>query len=157
MPSKFNARDFGIIRAMSVPFKSSVKALILGLALFIAVPSQAGVILQGFYWDAQSNWENPWWNRLAGQGPELAAAGFTAIWLPPALKSASGGFSVGYDPFDDYDLGKKDQRGTIPTRWGTKTQLVNAVSKLRANGFDVYLDFVLAHRNGDGGNKDFIY
>lgn len=136
-----------------------VKSSLVALFILNAVPSsaQAGVILQGFYWDAPSNWDHPWWDRLASQGPELAQAGFTAIWLPPALKSASGGYSVGYDPFDDYDMGRKDQRGTIPTRWGTKTQLVNAVSKLRRNGFEVYLDFVLAHRNGDDGNKNFSY
>ena len=129
------------------------------LFLFIFLPfqSRAGVLMQGFWWDSPSSWDKLWWNTLGDKGQELAAAGFTAVWLPPAYKSAGGGFSVGYDPFDDYDLGNKDQRGTIPTRWGTKTQLVKTVSRLRANGLDVYLDFVLGHRNGDDGYKNFTY
>lgn len=132
-------------------------ALIFGLILFQFSKTQAGVLMQGFWWDSPSSWDRPWWNAVGDKAGELAASGFTAVWLPPAYKSAAGGFSVGYDPFDDYDLGNKDQRGTIPTRWGTKTQLVKAVSRLRAHGLDVYLDFVLGHRNGDDGNKNFYY
>ena len=127
------------------------------LSLLVVANAHAGVIFQAFYWDAPSDGQNQWWNRLSQQSHELSKSGFSAIWLPPALKCASGGYSVGYDPFDDYDLGSKDQRGSIPTHWGTKTSLVNAVATFRANGLDVYLDMVLAHRGGDDGNKNFYY
>ena len=87
----------------------------------------------------------------------LRQAGFTAIWIPPALKANSGGYSVGYDPFDDYDLGSKNQKKTIPTRYGTRDMLQRCVGILRANGLDVYLDLVQNHRNGDDGNFNFRY
>lgn len=119
-------------------------------------------MLQGFYWDVPSpaagQKDAPWWwNRLAAEAAELGRAGFTSIWIPPVLKGASGGFSVGYDPFDDYDLGSKDQRGTIPTRYGTREELERAVAMLRANGLAVYVDLVLNHRNGDPGDYTFRY
>lgn len=125
-------------------------------ALCFSLSTQAGVMLQGFYWDARSANES-WWDRLALEAPGLSRAGFTAVWLPPVLKAASGGFSSGYDPYDDYDIGSKDQRGTIGTRWGTREQLQRTVAVLRANELEVYLDIVLAHRNGDDGSKHFMY
>ncbi len=133
------------------------------LALLALTPrAEAGVLLQGFYWDVPSpaagggnvTW---WWDKLATESNELRRAGFTAVWLPPVLKGASGGFSVGYDPFDDYDLGSKNQKGTTPTRYGTREQLQRTCAMLRANGLDIYLDNVMNHRNGDPGNQSFQY
>jgi hypothetical protein len=54
-----------------------------------------------------------WWDHLAAQAAGFSQAGFTAIWLPPVTKGASGEASVGYDVFDDYDLGSKNQKGTV--------------------------------------------
>lgn len=113
--------------------------------------------MQGFYWDAPSDGGNPWWDQVAAQSSSLAHAGFTAIWLPPPQKGAAGGYSNGYDPFDDYDLGSKDQKGTYPTHWGTREQLTRTVAMLRANGLQVYADMVLHHRNGDDGKRSFLY
>lgn len=132
------------------------------LAVTAPVVAQARVLLQGFYWDvpspaagnARTMW---WWDRLAAQALALRRAGFTAVWLPPVTKGASGGHSVGYDPFDDYDIGSRDQRGTVPTRYGTREQLVRCVAMLRAAGLDVYLDLVQNHRNGDPGDFQFRY
>ena len=87
----------------------------------------------------------------------LRRAGFSAIWLPPPLKGASGSFSDGYDTFDDYDLGDKDQKGTIPTRYGTREQLERCVAVMRANGLDVYADLVENQRDGDDGHFNFEY
>ncbi|MGA7265939.1 MAG: galactose oxidase-like domain-containing protein, partial [Stellaceae bacterium] len=65
--------------------------------------------------------------------------------------------SDGYGPFDDYDIGSKDQEGTVPTRFGSREQLQRCVAMLRANGLDVYLDMVEHHRSGDPGNFVFRY
>jgi hypothetical protein len=56
-----------------------------------------------------------WWDHLAGQANELRQAGFTAVWLPPVLKAASGANNQadGHGPFDDYDIGSKQQKGTL--------------------------------------------
>jgi len=116
-----------------------------------------GVLLEGFFSELSSQPGNFWWDHLAGQAHDLASSGFTAIWLPPPLKGAAGGFSDGYDPFDDYDLGSKDQRGTIPTRYGTRESLQRCAAMMRANGLDIYIDLVENQRDGDDGHFNSKY
>jgi alpha-amylase len=116
-----------------------------------------GVLLEGFFFGLSSGPGNFWWDHLARQAHDLASAGFTAIWLPPPLKGASGGFSNGYDPFDDYDLGSKDQKGTIPTRYGSRESLQRCAAMMRANGIDIYIDLVENQRDGDDGHFNFQY
>lgn len=74
-------------------------------------------------------------------------------------KGANGGYSVGYDPFDDYDIGSKWQNSPASgaTRYGTRTQLQRLAAMLKANGMDIYLDMVENHRNGDPGDRRFRY
>src|ERR1035438_1246721 len=120
-----------------------------------------GVLLQGFFkmppneavpspadGDATIDW---WWDHLAKQANELRQAGFTAVWLPPVLKTSDGDKpgSDGYGPFDDYDIGSKNQKGSQATRFGTREQLQRCVAVMRANGLDVYLDMVEHQRVGD--------
>ncbi len=133
------------------------KILFLILSTLVMSKVQAGVLLQGFYWDAPSPSNDTWWDLLASRSQALSESGFTAVWIPPVLKGASGGYSNGYDPFDDYDLGSKDQRSTYGTHWGTKEQLMRATAIMRANGLDVYFDNVLGHRSGDDGLGNFSY
>lgn len=127
-----------------------------------------GVLLQGFYFapGRVAGVPSPldgdkavpfWWDHLAGQAQALAKAGFTAIWLPPPLKGASGSFSSGYDLFDDYDAGSKNQKGTTPTRYGSREQLQRCAAMMRANGIDVYVDLVENQRDGDDGHFNFKY
>jgi alpha-amylase len=92
-----------------------------------------GVLLEGFFFGLQNGPGGFWWDHLAQQAKDLASSGFTAIWLPPPLKAASGGFSNGYDPFDDYDLGAKDQKGPIFARYGSREALQRCAA-MRANG-----------------------
>jgi hypothetical protein len=128
-----------------------------------------GVLLQAFFkmrpnqavpspadGDALVPW---WWDHLASQANALRASGFTAVWLPPVLKSSAGAGpgADGYGPFDDYDIGSKHQMATVPTRFGTREQLQRCIATLRANGLDVYLDLVEHHRSGDRGNFVFRY
>src|SRR5579871_4156672 len=102
-----------------MPLRRSPMRVLFCLLAFVALllgrfpRASADVMLQGFYWDVPSpaagngsvSW---WWDRLAAQASALRQAGFTAIWIPPVMKGRSGGYSVGYDPFDDYDIGSKD-------------------------------------------------
>ena len=46
---------------------------------------------------------------------------------------------MGYDIFDHYDLGDKDQKGTVATRFGNKDSLPRLVAVAHANGLEVYL------------------
>jgi hypothetical protein len=120
-----------------------------------------GVILQGFFktppnqavpspadGDLTIDW---WWDHLARQASDLRRAGFTAIWLPPVLKTSDGDKpgSDGYGPFDDYDIGSKNEKGSVFTRFGSREQLHRCVAILRANELDVYLDMVEHQRVGD--------
>ena len=127
-----------------------------------------GVLLQGFYFGPGRVHGVPspldgdqtipfWWDHLAAQANMLRRAGFTALWIPPPLKGAAGSFSNGYDQFDDYDLGSKNQKGTIATRYGTREQLARCIAMMRANGIDVYADMVENQRDGDDGNFHFEY
>jgi alpha-amylase len=124
-----------------------------------------GVLLQGFYQRGDAGVPVPpegglthsWWDHLAAQAADFSQAGFTAIWLPPVLKGASGKASVGYDVFDDYDLGSKNQKGTVATRYGTREQLTRCVAMMRANGLDVYADLVENQRGGGSGPGGFTF
>ncbi len=98
-----------------------------------------------------------WWDHLAKQANAFRRAGFSAIWIPSPLKGASGTLSSGYDVFDDYDLGSKNQKGTVPTRYGTRELLERCVAVMRANGIDVYADIVENNRDGDNGDFKFSY
>ena len=152
-----------IIETLSRKRRSLVKAGLSTLctaAVFSAC--QAGVLLQGFYWDVPSpaagNSSAPWWwDHIGSQANALASVGFSAIWIPPVLKGASGGYSDGYDPFDDYDIGSKNQESSIPTRYGTRQELEKCCAMFRANGIDIYCDIVDNHRDGDPGNFQFNY
>jgi alpha-amylase len=97
-----------------------------------------------------------WWDHVASQAHALRLAGFSAVLLPPVLKTNAGAFPTadGYGPFDDYDIGSKDQFYSIGTRFGTRERLQRCISVMRANGLDAYLDMVPHHRSG--GN-DFTY
>ena len=88
------------------------------------------------------------WNEITQKMPEIAEAGYTSLWLPPPAKAGSG-FSVGYDPFDPFDLGDKNQRGTVATRYGTRDELLRMVRTAHRFGLRVYFDNIVNHRGFD--------
>ncbi len=88
------------------------------------------------------------WKRARAQAEALKKAGFNMIWLPPAYKGAGGRKSVGYDVYDTYDLGEFDQKGGIPTKYGTKEEYLEAVNALQQQGIQVLADVVLNHMMG---------
>jgi alpha-amylase len=127
-----------------------------------------GVLLQGFFFGSGKIAGVPsplggdktkpfWWDHLAAQANDFRLAGFSAIWIPSPLKGASGELSSGYDVFDDYDLGAKNQKGTVPTRYGSREMLEGCIATMRANGIDVYVDIVENDRDGDPGDFVFDY
>ena len=93
------------------------------------------------------------WNDLIQKMPEIAEAGYTSLWLPPPTKGGSVS-SVGYDVFDPFDLGDKNQRGTIATRYGTKAQLLQMVQVAHQFGLRVYFDDIMNHRGFDTPGYD---
>src|SRR3954469_19739402 len=109
------------------------------VAALCAGTARAEVILQYF--------ETPW-SEIEARMPEIAAAGYDALWLPPPTKGAEGTRDVGFSVFDRFDLGDENQRGTTPTRYGTKAQLVSLVATAHRFGVRVYFDVVMNH-NGN--------
>ncbi|MAO38096.1 MAG: alpha-amylase [Zunongwangia sp.] len=108
----------------------------------------SGVMMQAFYWDVEPRFE--WWNTISDKLGSWADAGVNRIWIPPASKGQSGGYSMGYDPSDYYDFGEYDQHGTIPTRFGTREDLEQMISVAHDNDIEVIADMVLNHNSGGG-------
>jgi alpha-amylase len=55
---------------------------------------------------------------------------------------------MGYDPYDFYDLGEFDQKGTIPTWFGTRAELEALIANAHKHGLSVVADMVLNHNSG---------
>lgn len=91
---------------------------------------------------------NTSWKEITHKMPELAEAGYDSIWLPPPTKG-SGGLSVGYDLWDRFDLGSKDQRGSISTRYGTEAELLELVEVAHRFGIRIYFDNIMNHNAFD--------
>jgi len=111
-----------------------------------------GVIIQFFHWYHPGNL----WNEFTEKAEELKNLGFTAVWLPPAVKCAKGTDGRGYDVYDLYDLGEFDQKGSVATRYGTKQEYLDAVKKAHESGLQVYADIVLNHRLGADEHETVI-
>ncbi len=105
-----------------------------------------GTMMQFFHWYIPA--DGKLWDEFKDKAAELANAGFTAMWLPPAYKASGGGYDVGYGVYDLFDLGEFDQKGTVPTKYGTREQLLAAVKAGQEAGMQVYADVVLNHKNG---------
>ena len=88
------------------------------------------------------------WKRTAEAAQYLADLGITDVWLPPAYKGQSGIHDVGYGVYDLYDLGEFDQKGSVPTKYGTKDEYLAAIDALHNAGLRVLADVVLNHRMG---------
>lgn len=88
------------------------------------------------------------WKRLMEDASDLKNMGFDALWLPPAYKGAGGVHDVGYGVYDMYDLGEFDQKGSVPTKYGTKDEYLEAIQICHKNGLQIYGDVVFNHRMG---------
>ena len=103
-------------------------------------------MMQYFEWYLPNN--RLFWERCIVQAEKIRKNGINMIWLPPAYKGATGINSVGYDVYDTYDLGEFDQRGSVPTKYGTREQYLRTVKALQDTGIEVYADVVLNHMTG---------
>ncbi len=110
-------------------------------------------MLQSFHWYSEGN--GTLYNHIKDSSDWLKDLGITSVWFPPAYKGAGGGYSVGYDPYDLYDLGEFDQKGTIPTKYGTKEDYINVCKTLQDKGISVIADIVLNHKAGGDEKEKF--
>lgn len=92
---------------------------------------------------AQPLWAN---QRIAKLIPELEAAHFTSVRMPPSTLAGGGEFSDGYDKKDDYILDG--------TAFGSGEMLRQCIATIHANGMHAYGDLVL-HQYGGGHNGNY--
>ncbi len=110
-------------------------------------------MIQFFHW--YSDGDSQLYDHINDSATYLKDLGITAVWFPPAYKSNGGGYSVGYDPYDLFDLGEFDQKGTVPTKYGTKEQYLKSCKTLQENGISVIADIVLNHKAGGDEKETF--
>ena len=111
-------------------------------------------LMQYFEWYLPS--DRNFWNIVANNARKLSDIGVTGVWLPPAYKGTSGRNDTGYGVYDLYDLGEFNQKGSIPTKYGTKEEYLNAIKVLKGNNVAVLADIVLNHKMGADELEDVI-
>lgn len=121
--------------------KRLLTAALAAIALGAAAPSaDARVMLQ--YFESR-------WATIERRMPDVFMAGYGALWLPPAAKADSGGFSVGFDVFDRFDLGSEFS----PTLYGTETGLDELIAEAHQAGILVFFDTVYNHNGFSDGYR----
>ena len=100
-------------------------------------------ILQGFEWYIANDGSH--WKHLASEAKKLSTLGFNYIWLPPASKGSGGKDDVGYGTYDLYDIGEFDQKGSVRTKYGTKSDYIELIKTLNENGIEALGDIVINH------------
>lgn len=111
------------------------------------------LMIQFFTWES-AHAEMSWWKHFACEISKLAELGVTQVWLPPPNKATSNK-GQGYDAYDLWDLGEFHQKGTTSTRWGSKDELLEAISVAQQHGIDVLIDAVLNHKLGADRTETF--
>ncbi|QOJ13770.1 MAG: hypothetical protein HRU75_03550 [Planctomycetia bacterium] len=92
----------------------------------------AAVILQ--YFEAR-------WETIERRMPDVFTSGYSALWLPPPGRADTGGFSVGYDVFDRFNLGTP----LNPTLYGTEQSFRSMVEAAHTADVSVFVDLILNH------------
>lgn len=103
-------------------------------------------MIQFFHWYTEGN--GKLWKQAEKQAKYLSELGITSVWFPPAYKGTNGGYSVGYDAYDLFDLGEFDQKNSTATKYGTKNDYKKAIQNLKKNNIQVIVDVVLGHKAG---------
>ncbi len=81
------------------------------------------------------------WRTIDDRTVDVFSSGYGSMWLPPPSLADTGGFSVGYDVFNRFDLGNVQQR----TLYGTESGLKGLVETAHAANVRVYTDMILNH------------
>jgi len=121
--------------------------LVLALTLVLAVDDAFGWrIMQAFYWNVPTS--PAWYTTVSNNVANLVSKYINVFYLPPPQKSYSWD-SMGYDPYDYYDLGAYNQKGATQTRFGTQAQLKGLLAKIHSYaGVYAMADIVINHNSG---------
>lgn len=111
-------------------------------------------MMQFFEWYLPADSKH--WERLMEESDNIKKLGINLIWLPPAYKGAGGKDDVGYGVYDLYDLGEFEQKGSVPTKYGTKDEYLQAIDVLQKKGMKVIVDIVLNHKMGADETEEVL-
>ena len=103
------------------------------LSLFILTNLVQGTVIIQYFESKYSTIEK----RM----PDLFMAGYDGVWVPPTNKADTGGYSVGYDLYDRFDLGSPSS----PTLYGTEAALRALVYSAHSTDIKIYPDIILNH------------
>lgn len=101
-------------------------------------------------WPSILQWFEMPWREMEYRAPDLFAAGYSAVWVPPPSRARSTN-SVGFDVFDRFDLG----RPGAPTTYGTELEFRAVNQELNRAGVFFYIDTVLNHNSGRETSAQF--
>jgi alpha-amylase len=105
------------------------------------------VMLQSYFWEVPDTGE--WWTLIQEEMDLLASSGFDSLWLPPMVKTKTGNVArCGYEPYDYYDLGEFNQKGSVETRYGSRQELEDLINIAHQNGISAIADIIINHNNG---------
>ncbi len=111
-------------------------------------------MMQYFEWYLPADSKH--WKRLLEDAQHLSNIGIDTVWLPPAFKCSGGASDPGYGVYDLYDLGEFDQKGSIPTKYGTKNEYIAAINILKNNNIKVLADIVFNHKMGADETEEVL-
>ncbi|WP_224245358.1 alpha-amylase C-terminal beta-sheet domain-containing protein [Hyalangium gracile] len=105
--------------------------------------NSSDVMLQGFHWYSYQTY--PWWGVIQNNAATIKNAGFTMVWLPPPSDAGS---NEGYLP---------RRLEVLDSKYGSATDLRNALAALNGQGVKPIADIVINHRVGTTNWADFTF
>lgn len=98
-------------------------------------------------------WFESSYDTMEDRTVDIFMAGYGAVWTPPPGRADLSDFSVGYDVYDRFDLGRAGRE----TLYGTETGLKTVANTLHRAGIDLHIDAVLNHNGfSDAGTDGFV-
>jgi len=135
------------------PLRSATIAGALITTCGVAIqPAEAQVKLNYLQWFETE------WDDIERRTPDIFLAGYDALWLPPPSKASFA--SVGYDPFDRFDLGQPPlltfSASRKRTTYGTEATFQAMIKELQRSGAQIYIDGIFNHNGGRTTSDAFL-
>lgn len=102
---------------------------------------------------AMLQWFESTYANIEKRLPDFFRTGYGTIWSPPTNRADQGNFSVGYDPYDRFDLGGPNNY----TLYGSETGLKKAIVETNKGAGQYFVDLVWNHNGfSDRSTPGFV-